>query len=117
MTCAGTSLTQRVLSQALGSLMRCGWPLQKGYKILVIYEVYEYAVTQYDPKTSQGGLFVQYINTFVKLKAEASAYTDWVRTSDDEDKYEQAFWKSEGIRLNKDDIKYNAAKRGSINCV
>ena len=28
------------------------------YKILEIYEVYEYHVTQYDPKTAEGGFFV-----------------------------------------------------------
>ena len=31
--------------------------------------VYEYQVTQYDPQTGTGGLFVQYIDTFLKLKA------------------------------------------------
>jgi G:T-mismatch repair DNA endonuclease (very short patch repair protein) len=67
--------------------LTCTWVIdevrlavQKEYKILQIYEVYEYAVTQYDPKTGQGGLFVQYINTFLKLKAEASGYPDWDRT-------------------------------------
>jgi endo-beta-N-acetylglucosaminidase D len=46
--------------------------VQKGYRIIAIYEVYEYTVTQYDPKTGHGGLFVGYIDTFLKLKAEAS---------------------------------------------
>jgi hypothetical protein len=55
---------------------------------------------------------VEYIDTFLKLKAEASGYPDWVRTPDDEDKYVQAFWESEGIHLDKDAIKFNAAKRG-----
>jgi len=32
---------------------------------------YKY-VTQYDPTTGQCGLFFEYINTFLKLKAEAS---------------------------------------------
>jgi hypothetical protein len=86
--------------------------VQKGYKILEIFEVYEYTVTQYDPQTGHGGLFVEYINTFLKLKAEASGYPDWVRTPYDEDKYVQAFSESEGIRLNKHGIKYNAAKQG-----
>jgi hypothetical protein len=86
--------------------------VQKGYKILEIYEVYEYTLTQYDPKTGHGGLFAEYIYTFLKLKAEASGYPDWVRTPDDEYKYVQAFWESEGIRLDKVAIKYNAAKRG-----
>ena len=53
--------------------------VQKGYEVIEIFEVYEYDVTQYDPQTVQGGLFVEYINTFLKLKAEASGYPEWVR--------------------------------------
>jgi hypothetical protein len=55
---------------------------------------------------------VDYINTFLKLKAEASGYPSWVRTPDDEDRYIELFWEREGIRLNKDAIKHNPAKRG-----
>ena len=40
----------------------------KGYKVVEIQEVFEYAVTQYDRATGVGGLFVEYINTFLKLK-------------------------------------------------
>ena len=39
--------------------------VQKGYEIVEIIEVYEYAVTQYDPQTGEGGLFVEYIDTFL----------------------------------------------------
>jgi len=52
--------------------------LQMGYEIVEIIEVYEYAATQYDPKTCEGGLFVVYIDTFLKLKTEATGYRDWV---------------------------------------
>ena len=43
--------------------------VEKGYRILDIYEVYEYQVTPYNPETGEGGLFVEYINSFLKLKA------------------------------------------------
>ena len=43
--------------------------VEKGYPILEIYYVYEYEVTQYNPEIGDGGLFVDYINTFLKLKA------------------------------------------------
>jgi len=46
--------------------------VDKGYKILEIHEVYEYEVTCYDPETGNGGLFADYIDTFFKLKQEAS---------------------------------------------
>jgi len=38
--------------------------VEKGYRILQIYEVYEYQVTQYDPETGEDGLFVAYIHVF-----------------------------------------------------
>ena len=61
--------------------------LTKGYKVLEIHEVYEYAVTQYDTSSGEGGLFVDCINTFLKLKAEASGFPSWVRTPSDKDRY------------------------------
>ena len=86
--------------------------VEKGYKILEILEVYEYQVTRYDPETGNGDLFVDYINTFLKLKAEASGYPSWVRTEDDEVRYIDQFHQDEGIRLDRESISYNAAKRG-----
>jgi len=54
--------------------------VEKGYRILEIYEVYEYQFTQYIPETREGGLFVDYINTFLKFKPEAIGYPGRVRT-------------------------------------
>ena len=78
----------------------------KWNRLVKAYEVYEYKVTQYDPAIWQGGLFVEYINTFLKLNAEVSGYLSWVRTSGDEDSYISMFMASEGILLD-----WNAAKR------
>jgi hypothetical protein len=49
--------------------------VQKGYKDIEVHEVYEYDVTNYDPAIREGGPFVQYINTFQKLKDEANGLT------------------------------------------
>jgi hypothetical protein len=86
--------------------------VEKGYRILEDYEIYEFNVTHYNRETGEGGLFVAYIDTFLKLKAEASGYPSWVQTPDDEDRFIEEFWHSEGIRLDKDAIKHNPAKRG-----
>jgi len=77
--------------------------------------VYEYAVTHYDPQTGQGGLFVEYVDTFLKLKTEVSGYPEWVRTPEDEDRYISNFHASEGIRLDKKVIRTNPAKCGLVN--
>jgi len=73
--------------------------------------VYEYQVTQYISQVGEDGLFVDYIYTFLKLKAEASGYTGWVRSPEDEERYVESFWKNEGIIENKESMKSNAAKR------
>ena len=86
--------------------------IAKGYKILEIHEVYEYQVTQYNQETGEGGLFAEYMNTFLKLIAEASGHPDWVRTPNDEDQCIESLRQSEGFLLDKDSIKFNAAKRG-----
>ena len=39
--------------------------VQKGYRILEIHEMYEYSITRYDPETREGGLFTDYIDTFL----------------------------------------------------
>jgi len=85
--------------------------VSKCYRILEIHEVYEYEVTQYDAATGEGGLFLEYIDTFLKLKAEASGYPSWVRTPADEDRYIEEFRQSEGILFDKDKIEHNASKR------
>jgi hypothetical protein len=52
-------------------------------------EVYEYEVTKYDPHTREVVLFADYINTFLKFKAEASGYPSWVGNRGDEERYVQ----------------------------
>jgi hypothetical protein len=86
--------------------------VQHGYEVVEVHEVYVYQVTSYDLQTGDGRLFAQYINTFLKLKAEASGYPNWVQCPADEDKYISVFHASEGILLNRDSIGPNPAKRG-----
>ena len=91
--------------------------VDKGYNIFEIQQVYQYEVTQYDPDTGEGGVFMDYIYAFLKLKAETSGYPSWVRTLEDKELYIRQFDKSEGIRLQKDSIRYNAAKRLAKLCL
>jgi hypothetical protein len=64
------------------------------------------------PTLVEGGIFVAYIVTVLKLKGEASGYPSWVPTPDDEDLYIHQFYRSERILLDKNSIRYNAAKQG-----
>ena len=67
-----------------------------------VHEVYEYRVTQYDPQTGNGGLCAQYIETSLKLKAEANGYPSWVQIPAKENRYINDFADSEGVQLDKD---------------
>ena len=51
-----------------------------------IQDVFQYAVTKYDRATGEGGLFVEYINTFLKLKTEASGYPSCFLSPCDEER-------------------------------
>jgi hypothetical protein len=54
---------------------------------------------------------VDYINTILKLKTESSGYPSWIQTPDEQDRYIEMFWQSEGICLDKNSIKHNVTKR------
>ena len=66
--CVQETVEERALS-CTWVLVEVRLAIQKGYKIIDIFEVYEYNVTQYDLRTREGILFVEYINTFPKIKA------------------------------------------------
>jgi hypothetical protein len=85
--------------------------VEMGYVIREIYEFYEYVVEQYNSEKKEGGLFVDYINTFLKLKAEASGYPTWVKDETDEEKYIRDFFQSEGILLDRCNIRKNPGAR------
>jgi len=67
--------------------MNYGWPCRSGIEWYKWYKVYEYKVTRYEPETREGGLFAGYVDTFLKLKAEASGYPAWVRNQAEEELY------------------------------
>ena len=83
-----------------------------GYKITKIYEVYHWEEsTQYDPKTNKGGLFAQYINTFLKFKQEASGPPVWIKCYDDMNKYIGQYVEKEGVSLDRKNIRKNPGLR------
>ena len=77
-----------------------------------LHEVYQYQVIRYDPQTGKGGLFAQYINAFLKLKAEASGNPSLFQCPEEKDRYISDYNNSEGIQMDKDAIGHNPAKRG-----
>ena len=86
--------------------------LNMDYIIIQIHEVLHWPETEmYNPQTKQGGLFTQYINTFLKLKQEASGYPPHIKTEREKDNYIQEYLEHEGILLDKDFIVKNPGLR------
>ena len=85
--------------------------IPKCYEVFDIMEVYECEVTKYDPHTREGNLFADYINTILKLKAEASGYPRWVRNPEDEERCVENFKAREGVWFDRDVVRPNSTKR------
>ncbi|XP_068993909.1 uncharacterized protein [Neodiprion pinetum] len=85
--------------------------VEMGYKIRSIREIWSYTVTSFDPTTRQGGHFAGYIDTFLKIKQEASG---WPAECEDESarmRYLDEYERVEGIRLDRDRIAKNPGMR------
>ena len=71
----------------------------KGYEILKIYEIWQYKITQYNPITNERGPFVNYINTFLKIKQESSGWPTECVDDETRRKYIDNFRDTENIVL------------------
>ena len=78
--------------------------LEKGYKILQLYEVWHF------PTTSDE-LFKDYVNTFLKIKQESSGYPKNCTTEEQKQQYVEEYLEVEGIELEPDKIVYNPGMR------
>ncbi|XP_045211635.2 uncharacterized protein LOC123563108 [Mercenaria mercenaria] len=78
---------------------------EKGYQIANIYKVWYFEnVSQYDPNTMKGGVFTEYVNTFLKLKQEAIGWPSWCTTKELKQKYITQTHEKEGIWLDYENI-------------
>jgi hypothetical protein len=86
--------------------------LMKGYRCLKIIEMWHFTESMiYDPATKSGGLWTAYVNFFLKEKQEASGFPHGCVTDEQKDQYIQDYYDKEGIRLEKDKIKYDPVRR------
>ncbi|MEW8548383.1 MAG: DNA polymerase, partial [Candidatus Thiodiazotropha sp.] len=85
---------------------------EKGYRILKIYEVYHFPQTsKYDTETKSGGLFAEYIDTFLKFKQESSDWPAWCDSQGKKEEYLQAYQDNEGVQLDPSNICKNPGLR------
>ena len=86
--------------------------MEKGYKILKIYEVYHWDNTScYDKESKEGGIFSKYVDAFLKIKQEASGFPENVVSDKDKENYIKDYKKNEGITMEENNIEYNAGLR------
>lgn len=86
--------------------------IEKGYRLCSMYEVWNFTdISQYDPETKSGGVFTEYVNTFLKVKQEASGWPAWCRSEQDKKQYISDYLEREGILLNCNNIKKNPGLR------
>lgn len=67
----------------------------------------------YDPVTKTGGLFTDYVNTFLKIKQEASGWGSKCLTEDEKDNFLKSYEVRENIVLDKEQIRKNSGRRNT----
>jgi hypothetical protein len=75
-----------------------------GYQIQQVFEIWHYPA-------STERLFQEYIDTFLKLKTEASGYPGGVESDVQKNTYIEDFFQKEGVRLETDKISKNPGMR------
>ncbi|XP_063913325.1 uncharacterized protein LOC135129984 [Zophobas morio] len=85
--------------------------LELKYRIIEIFEIWEYDTVKYDPETKTGGLFSEYVNTFLKIKQECSGWPTWCNTEHEKDNYIREYYDREGVKLEKNKICKNPGLR------
>lgn len=85
--------------------------IEKGYKILSIHEIWQYEFEQFNPEKMSGGLFTEMMDTFIKMKQEASGWPSSCTTLEAKNKYINDFLHKEGIQLDFNNISTNSGLR------
>ncbi|XP_067209960.1 uncharacterized protein [Linepithema humile] len=81
--------------------------IDKDYLVTRVCEIWQYITARYDPDTQQGGLFTEYIYTFLKLKQEASGWPSECEDDMSKEQYLRDYEKTEGVVLDKQNIAKN----------
>ena len=82
--------------------------IEKGYQILKIHEVWHFPVHTVK-------LFKEYVNTFLKIKQEASGYPKDCVTEEQKQAYIGQYYEHEGIRLDPEKIELRSLAKLMLN--
>jgi len=93
--------------------------MKRGYKVVKVYEIHHYSWAEtYDPDIEGSGILAQYINTFLKVKQEASGWPSSCTDAEAKEAYIRRYQQHESIRLDKNKIEKNPILRafGKVLC-
>lgn len=82
--------------------------LQVGYTLLRIHEVWHFP-----PDQQQSGLFANYVDTWLKIKQEASGWPRWCDMEEKKDQFLNQYEDHEGIRLDRAQIAKNPGRKAT----
>ena len=85
--------------------------VEKGYQILHIYEIWKYSVEVFNNTTGETGLFTKMMNTFIKIKQEASDWPEDFTSEVRKQKYIGDFFEKGGVTIEYDQINENPVLR------
>jgi hypothetical protein len=86
--------------------------ISQGYVLKTIYEVWHFDnISQYNTETKTGGIFTDYVNTFLKVKQQASGWPEWCVDESTKQKYIHDYYNKEGIVLDYAKIEKNPGLR------
>ena len=86
--------------------------LNMGYIMVEVFEVLHWPdSSEHDKSIPNSGLFTEYVNTFLKLKQQASGFPSNVNTEEEKDEYIRMYLENEGILLDKECIEKNPGIR------
>ena len=82
--------------------------VERGYRIVCIHEVWNFPERQRRTK-----LFKDYVDTWLKLKTEASGYPRWAQTDMEKQVYRERYEAREGIVLSGNNIEKNPGRKAT----
>ena len=85
--------------------------VEKGYQIIHIYEIWKYSVEAFNKTTGEKGLFTDMMDTFIKIKQEASNWPENCTSEESRNKYIKDFFEKEGVKLEYAQITENPGLR------
>ncbi|XP_018568461.1 uncharacterized protein LOC108908806 [Anoplophora glabripennis] len=85
--------------------------LEKGYRLMEIYEVWNYEMQKFDKITKAEGLFTTMMNKFIKAKQQASGWPKTCDTTEKRNQYIEEFLVRENVQLEFNEICENPGLR------